>query len=33
MGFIDDAQLRVLGGELEKNDYGRYLLGLLEQER
>jgi glucose-1-phosphate thymidylyltransferase len=33
MGFIDDAQLSVLGGELEKNDYGRYLLGLLEQGR
>jgi len=33
MGFIDDAQLRALAGELAKNDYGRYLLGLLEEER
>jgi glucose-1-phosphate thymidylyltransferase len=33
MGFIDDAQLRALAGELEKNDYGRYLLGLLEEGR
>ncbi|HEY5998805.1 MAG TPA: glucose-1-phosphate thymidylyltransferase RfbA [bacterium] len=30
MGFIDDAQLALLAGELAKNDYGRYLLGLLE---
>ena len=33
MGFIDDAQLHALAGELEKNDYGRYLLGLLEEGR
>lgn len=33
MGFIDDARLRALGAALEKNDYGRYLLGLLEEER
>jgi glucose-1-phosphate thymidylyltransferase len=31
MGFIDDAQLAVLAGELAKNDYGRYLFGLLEE--
>jgi glucose-1-phosphate thymidylyltransferase len=30
MGFIDDAQLRTLALETAKNDYGRYLLGLLE---
>jgi hypothetical protein len=30
MGFIDDVQLGALAGELAKNDYGRYLLGLLE---
>jgi glucose-1-phosphate thymidylyltransferase len=33
MGFIDDARLRALAGELAKNDYGRYLLGLLEEGR
>jgi glucose-1-phosphate thymidylyltransferase len=33
MGFIDDARLRALAGELEKNEYGRYLLGLLEEGR
>jgi glucose-1-phosphate thymidylyltransferase len=33
MGFIDDARLRALGTALEKNDYGRYLLGLLEEHR
>jgi glucose-1-phosphate thymidylyltransferase len=33
MGFIDDAQLRGLAGELEKNDYGRYLQSLLEERR
>ncbi|MHB8893731.1 MAG: glucose-1-phosphate thymidylyltransferase RfbA [Candidatus Geothermincolia bacterium] len=33
MGFIDDAQLRALARELEKNDYGRYLHGLLEEGR
>lgn len=32
-GYIDAAQLERLGRELEKNDYGRYLLNLLEQER
>jgi glucose-1-phosphate thymidylyltransferase len=30
MGFIDDAQLATLARELAKNEYGRYLLGLLE---
>ena len=29
LGWIDDAQLQVLGQNLAKNDYGRYLLGLL----
>ncbi|WP_043678803.1 glucose-1-phosphate thymidylyltransferase RfbA [Castellaniella defragrans] len=29
MGWIDDAQLQALGEGLSKNDYGRYLLGLL----
>ena len=29
-GFIDDAQLRRLGEELQKVDYGKYLLSLLE---
>ena len=29
-GFIDDAQLRKLGEELQKVDYGKYLLSLLE---
>jgi glucose-1-phosphate thymidylyltransferase len=29
-GFIDDAQLAALAREMAKNDYGRYLLGLLE---
>jgi glucose-1-phosphate thymidylyltransferase len=33
MGFIDDAQLRALAGELAQNDYGRYLLGLPEEGR
>ena len=33
MGFIDDAQLRKLAGELAKNDYCSYLLGLLEEQR
>jgi glucose-1-phosphate thymidylyltransferase len=33
MGFIDDARLRALAGELAKNDYGRYLQGLLEEDR
>ena len=31
MGFIDDAQLGVLARESAKNEYGRYLLGLLEE--
>jgi glucose-1-phosphate thymidylyltransferase len=30
MGFIDDAQFATLARELARNDYGRYLLGLLE---
>jgi glucose-1-phosphate thymidylyltransferase len=30
MGFIDDAGLRALAHEMAKNEYGRYLLGLLE---
>jgi glucose-1-phosphate thymidylyltransferase len=30
MGFIDDAGLRALALEMAKNEYGRYLLGLLE---
>ena len=29
-GFIDDAQLRKLGEDLKKVDYGKYLLSLLE---
>jgi len=29
MGYIDDAQVERLARPLEKNDYGRYLLGLL----
>jgi glucose-1-phosphate thymidylyltransferase len=33
MGFIDDARLRALAAELARNDYGRYLLGLLEEGR
>jgi len=31
-GFIDDAQLRALADPMRKNEYGRYLLELLEQE-
>jgi glucose-1-phosphate thymidylyltransferase len=31
MGFIDDARLAALARELAKNEYGRYLLGLLEE--
>jgi len=31
MGFIGDGQLRELGREMEKNPYGQYLLGLLEE--
>jgi len=30
MGFIDDAGLRALAHEMARNEYGRYLLGLLE---
>ncbi len=33
MGFIDDGQLRRLAQPLAKNDYGQYLLGLLEEHR
>ena len=29
-GFIDDNQLRKLGQQLEKTDYGQYILSLLE---
>jgi glucose-1-phosphate thymidylyltransferase len=32
MGFIDRAQLVVLGRELEKSDYGCYLLEIAETE-
>ncbi len=32
-GWIDDAQLRVLGEELKKSGYGEYLLSLLQRER
>lgn len=32
MGFIDRAQLRVLGEKLVNNGYGEYLLGLAEEE-
>ncbi|MDD4951256.1 MAG: glucose-1-phosphate thymidylyltransferase RfbA [Desulfovibrionaceae bacterium] len=31
MGFIDAAQLRLLAGEMLKNDYGRYLLDVLAE--
>ncbi|MGI6736225.1 MAG: glucose-1-phosphate thymidylyltransferase RfbA [Anaerovoracaceae bacterium] len=30
-GFIDDAQLRVLGEELKMTEYGQYLLSLVEE--
>jgi glucose-1-phosphate thymidylyltransferase len=33
MGFIDRAQLLALGRELEKSDYGCYLLEIAESER
>jgi len=33
MGYIDEAQLRKLAAELDKNDYGSYLLELLEPGR
>ena len=32
MGFIDAGQLERLAAPLKKNEYGRYLLGLLEDE-
>jgi glucose-1-phosphate thymidylyltransferase len=32
MGYIDDIQLKKLALELDNNEYGRYLLRLLEQE-
>ncbi|MCL1888919.1 MAG: glucose-1-phosphate thymidylyltransferase RfbA [Desulfovibrionaceae bacterium] len=31
-GFIDDAQLRRLAGDMNKNAYGRYLLDLVEED-
>jgi glucose-1-phosphate thymidylyltransferase len=31
MGFIDRAQLRVLGKKLVNNGYGEYLLSLVEE--
>ncbi len=33
MGYIDDAQLRQLAAGLDSNDYGRYLLDLLDAVR
>ncbi len=33
MGYIDDGRLRELAREMEKNDYGPYLLGLLERSQ
>jgi len=33
LGYIDEAQLRKLAAELHKNDYGSYLLELLEPGR
>lgn len=30
-GFISDEQLKDLGDELEKTDYGKYLLSLLKR--
>ncbi len=32
MGYIDDAQLAALADGLLKSGYGRYLLGLLDEE-
>jgi len=29
-GWIDEAQLRALAANLSKNDYGRYLIDLIE---
>ena len=31
-GFIDDAQLRNIGNELNMTDYGKYILSLLEEK-
>ena len=31
MGYIDAEQLRQLAGQLSKNEYGKYLLGILDQ--
>ncbi len=31
MNYIDDTQLEKLAGPMQKNDYGKYLLGLLRQ--
>lgn len=31
-GFIDAAQVRKLAGEMMKNDYGRYLMRMIEEE-
>ena len=32
MGFIDQQQLRILGTELQSNEYGKYLLRLLDED-
>jgi len=32
MGFIDREQLRTLGNELQSNEYGKYLLRLLDED-
>ncbi|MDC7236618.1 MAG: glucose-1-phosphate thymidylyltransferase RfbA [Sphaerochaetaceae bacterium] len=31
-GFIDDAQLRLIGDKLKMTDYGKYILSLLDEE-
>lgn len=31
-GFIDDNQLKLVGKELEKTDYGQYILSLLDEQ-
>ncbi len=31
-GWIDDAQLKAIGDEMNKNSYGQYLLGLLDEQ-
>ena len=31
LGYIDEAQLRVLAGRIAKSTYGQYLLRLLEE--